>query len=158
MAEILASLDDINTELPSDEVGASSSEYPMVVTATDDNSNLLQIAIARTVRAYLSGTVDSVILMGWNSPANTPETIRVAAAKLIAAQLYFNQTARTSLTIDELSFAQKRYNEGMDILNKIISGEIILGAEVPTTTPALTVLDFHPTDDTDRAFTMGMEL
>lgn len=163
MSEILATVDDVNTELPSTETGASSSEYPFVVQATADNTDLLQIEVARLVRAYLSRTVESATLMSWQvnpdvGQTEPPEAIRVAAAKLIASNLYFNHTARTSVTVDELSFAQKRYNEAMEILNKIILGEIILGPEVPTTTPALTALDFHPSDDTDRAFTMGMEL
>jgi hypothetical protein len=158
MAEILASLDDINAELPSEETDGSTSGYPTVVEATDENTYLLQVSVARVVRGYLSGAVDSVTLMGWDQPTDTPEVIRVIAAKFIAAQLFFNQSARTSLTIDDQSFAQKRYDEAMDMLNKILEGVILLGPEVPVVTASLDLLDFFPVDDTDRAFTRSMEL
>jgi hypothetical protein len=150
--EILASLDDINPELPSVD------EQP-VVEATSENTGLIQVNVARVVRAYLSATVDSATLMSWDQPTDTPETIRVIAGKLIAANLYFDFAARTSLVIDDNSFAQKRYDEAMEMLNKIVAGEIVIGpgAEAPATL-GLDELDFHPVDDTDRAFTMDMEL
>jgi hypothetical protein len=151
MAEILASIGDINAELPSQD------DQP-VIEASEENTALLQLSVARTVRGYLSSAVDSTTLMSWDQPADTPEIIRVVAGKLIAAQLYFNFAARSSFTIDDNSFAQKRYDEAMAILNKILEGEILLGPEVPVESAAMSELDFHPVDDTDRAFTMGMEL
>lgn len=158
MAEILATVEDINAELPSRDTGGSTSGYPVVVEATEENTTLLQVSVARVVRAYLSGVVDGTILMGWDTPVEAPEPVRVIAAKMIAAQLYFNSASRTNLTIDERNFAQIRYNEAMDMLNKIISGEILLGAVVPTETGTMSDEDYHPVDDTDRAFTMGMQL
>lgn len=156
--EILASVDDINAELPGIETGGTTSGYPFVVEATAENTGLIQISVARVVRAYLSGVVDSVELMSWDQPNDTPETIRVIAAKLIAAQLYFNHASRTTVVIDENSFAQKRYNEALEMLNKIVTGEIKIGEEAPTETINMDAEDFHPQDDTDRAFTMGMQL
>lgn len=158
MPEILASIEDINSELPSRDTGGTTSGYPVVVEATMENTALLQISIARVVRAYLSGVVDSAILMGWDNPTDTPEPIRPIAAKMIAAQLYFNHASRTNLTIDERNFAQIRYNEAMDMLNKIIAGEILLGPEVPTESAAMGEEDGFPVDDTNRAFSMGLEL
>lgn len=150
--EILASLDDINAELPSGE------DQPVVV-ATDDNTELLQISVARIVRGNLSRLLDVATLVGWSVPTKTPELIRVAAAKLIAAQLYFNNTARTTPTIDRDSFAQKRYDEAMAIINGVIAGSLDL-IDVTTETPedTMSTLDFFPVDATDRAFTRGMNL
>jgi len=151
--EILASIDDINAELPSQD------EAPLpVIEANEENTNLIQVSIARVVRGYLSSAVDSVTLMSWDTPDDTPEIIRVIAAKFIAAQLYFNYAARTSLTIDVRNFAQLRYDEAMAILNGILEGTILLGPEVEVETASLELTDGFPVDDTDRAFTMGMEL
>ena len=149
--EILASLNDINAELPSENPEA-------VATATADNTDLLQISVARVVRGYLSTVVPRETLMLWSSPEATPETIRVIAAKLIASQHYFNQVAKTSLDIDPSSFAQKRYDEAMALLNAILDGSIIIddGSGGIITAESLSELDFWPIDDTDRAFTLGM--
>lgn len=151
MAEILASLDDINAELPA--TGSNTT-----VVADDDNTSLLQISIARVVRGYLSRVIDTATLVLWASPETTPELVRTIAGKLIAAQLFFNETAKSSLTIEDNSFAQKRYDEAIALLNDIISGEIILEDIVINPVEDLTTLDFFPTDATDRAFRMGMEL
>ena len=153
--EILASLDDINAELPSESPEA-------VAAATDDNTDLLQISVARVVRGYLSNTFSREVLMTWDTPDNTPEIIRVIAGKLIASQHYFNQTAKTSLVIDPDSFAQKRYDEAMALLQGIVDGSIIVelpgNGTLPPNVTVLSDLDFFPIDDTDRAFTLGMDL
>lgn len=157
MAEILASLDDINAELPSESPEA-------VAVATDENTDLLQISAARVVRGYLSSMYSRETLVGWDSPDNTPEIIREIAAKLIASSHFFNQTAKTSLIIDPDSFAQKRYDEAMALLNGIIDGSIAVilpdppGGVLDPGITALSELDFFPVDDTDRAFTLGMQL
>jgi hypothetical protein len=161
--EILASIDDVNAYLPSSDVGGNTSGYPVVVDATMENTALLQVSAARVIRGYLSSVIDSTILMGWDEPAHTPDIIREAAAKMIAAQLYFNHSARTSLTIEENSFAQKRYDQCMLILDKIIAGEIIVvppdgNGPAPVPADAMTHEDYFPVDETDRAFTMSMEL
>ena len=152
--EILASLDDINAELPSESPEA-------VAAATETNTDLLQISVARVVRGYLSNTFSREVLMTWDTPANTPEIVRVIAAKLIASQHYFNQTAKTSLDIDPNSFAQKRYDEAMAILEGIAAGSIVVipptGGELVPDVTAVSELDFWPIDDTDRAFTLGQQ-
>jgi len=158
MAEILASTEDINAELPSRETGGTTSGYPVVVEATAENTGMLQVSVARVVRGYLSRVLDGATLMSWDEPTDTPEVIRVIAAKMIAAQLYFNSASRTSLTIDERSFSQIRYDEAMAMLNAIIAGEIILVEAPPVATAAMDAEDHFPVDDTDRAFTMGMKL
>src|SRR4051794_33232194 len=131
MAEILASLDDIKANLDEN-----------VADATDENTELLQISISRIVRGYLSGIVDNVTLQGWRTPEITPEIIREAAAKLIAAQHYFNEISKTSPIIDADSYAQKLYDEAMAILQKIVDGVIVIPDIVVVTDYSLSDLDF----------------
>jgi hypothetical protein len=151
MAEILASIDDINANLPS-------IDNVPVVEATSENADLIQVSVARVVRGYLSSAVDGATLMSWVDPDSTPDIVREVAAMLIAAQVYFNFAARTSLTLEDTNFAQKLYDKAILILDKILAGLIIIGDEVPVVTEAMTADDFWPVDDTDRAFTMSMEL
>lgn len=151
MAEILASLDDINANLDQN-----------VVVADDDNTALIQISVSRIVRGFLNGAVDNVLLQSWRSPETTPEIIREAAGLFIAAQHYYNEISKTEPVIPQDSYAQVLYDRGMALLNGILSGQIIIVDPdtdiVIGTTDAMSVLDSHPSDDTDRAFTMGMIL
>lgn len=146
--EIMATLDDVNGNLDG-----------TVIEATADNSNLVQISVARVIRGYLSPLYDSATLMGWATPEDTPETIREIAAKLIAAQVYFHLAARQSFDINDDNYAQRLYDEAMKMLQGIIDGTIIVGeeGEVPVG-PGLSEGDYFPVDDTDRAFSMSMEL
>jgi hypothetical protein len=150
ITEIMASLEDINAELDGE-----------VIEANSDNTALVQINVSRMIRGYLSRVVSTVTMATWDNPEDTPDILRVCAAKFIAAQVYFNYAARTSLTIDQDSFAQKRYDEAMAILQGIIDGLILLedpGTEPIVPADLIGALDFHPQDATDRAFTVGMEL
>lgn len=149
--EILATLDDINANLPSID------DKP-VIEATDESTALIQLSVARVVRGYLSGVVDSTTLMSWDSPDNTPDIVREIASMLIAAQVYFNYAARTNLTIDDDNFAQRMYDKAVALLQRIVDGLISLGPVVIEPTDALGSLDYHPVDDTDRAFTMNLQL
>lgn len=146
--EIMATLDDINGYLDG-----------TVISADSNNSNLVQIGAARMIRAYLSSVVDSTTLMSWSTPELTPETIREIASLLIASQVFYNAAASTSSSVEDIHYAQRLYDRAMDMLNKIVSGEIIIGADVVVEpVDHISGIDFFPTDDTDRAFTMGMEL
>jgi hypothetical protein len=153
MAEILATVSDINASLPSEDFDGSGA----VVTATDENTALLQISVARVVRGFLSGVVDQETLMAWIEPDLTPEPVREAAAKMIAAQLFMQRVTRTTALIDERHYAQVLYDQAMAILNGIKDGTILL-EEVVVVGDSMSLFDFHPVDDTDRAFSMGMEL
>jgi hypothetical protein len=153
MAEILASLDDINANLPSEE--------NVVVEATTANSDLIQVSVARIVRGYLSSTLTSEILMSWSSPDVTPQIIREIAGKLIAAQLFFQETSKSSLDIDPNSFAQLLYNQAIALLTGIVAGSIWIdvpegGLPIPDT--GMSTLDFFPVDQTDMVFSKGMKL
>jgi hypothetical protein len=145
--ELLASLDDINAQLDGD-----------IIQATPNNTRLIQVSVARVVRAYLSRVIDAPTLASWTSPDSTPETIREVAGKMIAAQLYSNETARSSTLMPPTHAAQIMYNQAMEILNQIIEGDIDIPNVVLTPIEGLSDLDYFPVDATDRAFTMGMNL
>jgi len=154
--EIMASLDDVNAHLDG-----------QVIEATPDNTDLVQVSVARIIRGYLGRVLDTVTLVSWTSPDVTPEIIREVASMLIAAQVYFNESARTSLIIEDQNFAQRLYDQAMALLQLILDGQIavIPPDGVPPTNGTgvvppdiLTTEDFFPVDDTDRAFTLGMQL
>lgn len=145
--EILASLDDIQAHLPD-----------RIAIADSDDTQLIQISVARIVRGYLARVIANGTLVSWVDPATTPELIREIAGRLIAAQLFFNKTAESSTNIEERSFAQLKYNEAIAMLDGIIAGELVLDGVVIGDTSSISDLDFFPIDDTDRAFTLGMEL
>lgn len=149
MPEILASIDDVNANLP------ASDDTPVVV-ATDENSSLVQISVVRIVRGYLSRAFDNSILMSWRAPDTTPEIIREIAAKLIASQVFYNKTAEASPQIAENSVSQRLYDEGISMLQQIIAGDIIIDG-LSITATQLSDLDYWPNSDTDRAFTMGQQ-
>jgi hypothetical protein len=153
-SELLASLNDINAWLDG-----------QVVQATGDNTALIQIAMSRVVKGYLAKVVDPVTMAGWIDPPHTPDIIREIASMLIAAQLYFDEMSRTSIIIEDMSYAQKLYDRAMLMLNDIIEGKLAIINGSGGTTPipitpedSLTTEDFFPIDDTDRAFTLSMKL
>jgi len=151
--EIMATLEDVNAHLDGE-----------VIEATPDNTDLVQVSVARVIRGYLSPLYDSATLMAWATPETTPQIIREIASMLIASQVYFNEAARTSLIIDDDNFAQRLYDQAMALLQRVVDGLIIIppdeegGGEVIGPVLEITDEDFFPVDDTDRAFTMGMQL
>jgi hypothetical protein len=148
--EILASLDDVNAHLDGE-----------VIEADANNSNLVQISVARIVRGYLAAVVDAPTLMSWQTPETTPDMPREIASMLIAAQVYFNLAARQSLDLSNDNFAQRLYTEAMAMLQGIVDGTIPLGGidgGIITTGADMGDQDYFPIDSTDRAFTVGMIL
>jgi hypothetical protein len=147
-AEILASLNDVNTHLPDDKAKMK-----------DSDDDLLQIDAARYIRSLLTGFFSVTTLNGWDTPANTPETIRGIAGRIIAAKYY---ATLYSEDIDTTSnYAQSLYNEANQMIDMIRVGTITVvdssGNEVPTESGgALESDDFWPNDTTDGPFfTMG---
>jgi hypothetical protein len=145
--EILASLKDINAHLDG-----------TIIEADADNTSLIQVSVNRIVKGYLSRVVPNATMTTWTSPENTPDIVREAASMLIASQLYFNRTSRSSTATGPNTYAQKLYDDGIALLNQIIEGDVIIPDIVVTPIEGLTDLDYFPIDDTDRAFTMGMNL
>jgi hypothetical protein len=150
--QILASIDDINGNL--DDV---------VIQANDENTDLIQISVARVIRGYLSRIFPTTILVGWDTPDHTPEIIREIAGMLIAAQHYYVQISAQSNDILDTHYAQRLYDRAMLLLQGVLSGEIDVidpstGDELPgDDAVSMGTLDFFPVDATDRAFTMGQQ-
>ena|SRR5215471_8269564 len=150
--EIMATLDDVNAHLDGE-----------VIEATPDNTDLVQVSVARLIRGYLGRMVDSVTLASWSTPDATPDIIREIASMLIAANVYFHESARTSLTIEDNNFAQRLYDQAIALLQGIIDGQITIDGGGGATNgeivspEILSIEDFFPIDATDRAFTMGQQ-
>ena len=152
MAEILASVEDVNAYLED-----------RVVKADDINTELIQISVARIVRGYLARVVSNTTMATWVDPASTPDIVREISAMLIASQLFFDKTIMSAVDIDDRHYAQILYDRAMKLLADILAGIVELpidggddgGATADT---GMSDLDFFPVDDTDRAFTLGMRL
>lgn len=89
----------------------------------DDRSDIYMDA-ERVVRGYLYGVVDSAVVALWITPAATPEIIRSIAGRLAAARIYRNRFGEQSMT--DPGYAQTLYKEAMDMLNSIISGDVLI--------------------------------
>jgi|SRR5215831_12533644 len=149
--EILATLDDVNAHFDSE-----------VIEADANNTKLVQVSVARVVKGYLARILDPPTLAGWATPETTPDIIREIASMLIAAQVYFNYAARTSLLLENNNFAQRLYDEAIAMLNMILSGQLVIQDPVTDLPIVITSpeymedgLDYFPIDDTDRAFSMS---
>lgn len=150
----LCSIDDINSYLP---VGQTTPQ--VVVEADNVNVQLIQISVARIVRGYLSRILSTATMAVWSDPEHTPDIIREVAAMLAASQLFINQVSATSLDVDIRHWGQLLYDRAVLLLEGIVGGSISLGDGVIVDTPeTMTTEDFFPIDDTDRAFSMSMEL
>lgn len=117
--ELLASVDDINTHLPTDKLDASSGDG-VVVSAI----NLFEIDTSRLIKGYLSGVYTPTTLASWADPASTPEYIRSIAGRFIAA-FYYAQRYSEDLDHDS-NYAQGVYLEAMGMLDCVRIGEVIL--------------------------------
>lgn len=155
--QILASLDDINSNLDG-----------TVVQANAENTALIQVSVNRIVKGYLARVIDPADMVTWTTPVNTPDIIREIAGKLIAAQLYANETAKSTTEITPNHYSQHLYNQVINtdpkngapgLLDQVISGDLPLPPPIPSTPlESMSDQDYFPIDDTDRAFTMGMNL
>lgn len=147
MPPILATIDDINAHLDG-----------QVINADEINTELLQVSVARVIRGYLSRVIPVSTLATWTEPDLTPEIIREVAGMLIAAQLFFDKTAQTTVEVADRHYAQILYDRAMKTLDQIIEGLIEIPEIVVDPVAGLSTEDFFPVDDTDRAFSMSMEL
>ena len=148
--EILASLDDINTHLPSDKARID-----------DADDNLLQIDAARYIRSLLAGFFDAATLVSWDTPANTPDLIRGVAGRIIAAKYY--ATLYSEDTTETSAFAQSLYNEANLMIDDIRLGRrVVLDANeapIPIVSAGLSDTMFWPNDSTSGpVVTMDMRL
>lgn len=124
---------DINVHLPTDKISAE--EGDLLEEIKED--------IERIIKGYLAGHVDAAILVTWATPDTTPATIRAIGGRLGAAFIYRKRYSEDSL--DDPQYAQFKYNEAMQMLQMIISGDIVID---PTDPGGITfTLDmFYPND------------
>lgn len=134
MANILADLNDINTNLPEDKLHAD-----------DTDVDLLQVEVARYIRSLLSGTFTKTTISSWDTPAHTPEIIRSVAGRLIAAKFYSIRYAEDN---DESKYATDLYGAAIADLMCIRSGDISVldsnGDPIDPTGTAFSSDDFWP--------------
>lgn len=147
MAEILATLDDVNAHLPSD-----------IITLTNAEDDQLQIDAERIIKGFLAGTFTAATLAGWSDPDDTPEVIRSIAGRFIAAFFYKKRFAASSPDVP--AYAQDKYDEAWEMLQSVKSGEIVLVEVLEEVDFGghLAQDDFFPNDSADPPkFTMDMQ-
>lgn len=137
----LCSLDDINVHLPQDKL--------QVLNADDDAP---QLDAERIIKGTLSDTFSPAELASWSTPATTPEMIRAIAGRFVAALVYARAFSSELAEVPE--WAQRLYDDAMNMLNGIVAGTITLPevSETPNTGGKLTSDDFYPNDDTPGPF------
>lgn len=138
---ILASIDDINTHLPTDKLDASDSSALAAI-------SLFSIDVDRLVKGTLSGVFTPTILASWATPTDTPEWIRRAAGMLIAAMWYSNRFSEDNAGVVP-GFAQEQYNCGMSMLMQVQQGQVIIPiSEAPTAGTLFSEAFFQPNSQT----------
>lgn len=149
MAQILASLTDINGFLPDDKAHLS-----------DGEDGQYQIDASRVIKGNLAGVFTPVTLKGWDAPSNTPALIRGIAGRLIAAKYYSKLYSEDEP--DGSTYAQNLYNEAVGMLAQIREGLLLVvdDNQVPIEDNQLSLTDavFEPNDSTiGPIFSIGME-
>lgn len=109
--ELLASLSEVNGFL------AKNNE---VTDALDDQ---MQVDASNLIKSQLAGVFQPATISAWADPGTTPTTIRMIAARLIAARWYAKQfTGNESTKIP--TYAQSLFDEAMNLLKAIRMGYI----------------------------------
>lgn len=108
---------DIQVHLPADKFNVSVEDYP-------DDLLKVKLDVERVVKGRLSGTFTPLTLAGWSDPDATPETLRAVGGRLAAALLYSLRLAEDYP--DEALYARRKYREGLDMLEMIVEGAMVL--------------------------------
>lgn len=142
-----ANLEDINTHLPEDKL-----------VMTDANSPKLMLDAERIIRGYLVGVIEPAKLAAWVDPDHTPELIRSIAGRLIAAAYYATRYSEDAVDIPK--YAQNKYNEALNMLQRIQSGKVVLvdvdGVTIDRNAAQFDTDWFRP-NDSKPTFTMGQK-
>lgn len=117
----------------------------------------VKIDVERIIRGYLAGVIDSATMATWTTPTAVPAIIRAVGGRLGAALIYRLRYSEDS--VDDPSYAQMKYNEGMRMLQDIISGAITIEELPDDDTGAFSNEFFLPNNDTTDTpkFTMGAQ-
>lgn len=109
--ELLASLVEVNGFLSTDKQVRDSLDDQMQV----DASNL--------IKSQLVGVFQPATIASWADPSTTPASIRLIAARLIAARWYVKQITGTDTTKIP-AYAQQLFDEALSMLASIRSGSL----------------------------------
>lgn len=89
----------------------------------DSLDDQMQIDASNLIKSQLTGVFQPATIAGWVDPTSTPATIRLIAARLIAARQYAKQI--TGTTDNKIpAYAQLLYNEALAMLAGIKMGTI----------------------------------
>ena len=142
---MLASLDDINTFLPTDKLEARDGDERIARHQTD---------VDRVIKGYLSSTFSAVTLAAWADPDSTPGFIRSIAGRLIAA-FHYGRSYTEDLPDWDRTYPQRIYNEAMQMLEQVRTGDVIV-VEDETPSTQFSSNFFYPGKDSEPVFTMDM--
>lgn len=109
MAEVLASLSDINAHLPSN---------VQIDNSVDDS---LQVDALRLIRGQLVTIFTPAVLVSWDKPDDTPELIRSIAGRLIASK-YYARLVSGETGDAEPPYSISLYQQAVGILADIRAG------------------------------------
>ena len=137
---------DINKFLPQDKLQAETA--PLLEEIKEDAD--------RIVKGNLAGYVDALEMAAWTTPDDTPVIIRAIGGRLCAAQIYRRAYSEDSL--DDPTYAQTLYDQAMELLMRIISGDLSIDDTIVPGIELTTDL-FYPNDPNTDApkFTMSSE-
>jgi hypothetical protein len=144
--QILASINDINGELPD------------LVKITDADDMQYQIDAKRLINSQLAGIFSPATLQSWITPDVTPGLIRLIAGKLIASQHYAIQFSQENT--DRSSYAADLYAAALQMIAGIRSGMLIVVDDSGVPIDAGGTLDLNSATDvlvTTPVFTMDRE-
>lgn len=133
----LASLEDVQTHLPSDK---------LTLTGSEGEYLLAQIDTERVIKGALSAQFQLSTLAAWADPSATPAYVRAIAGRLTASFYYrlrYAEDVADSGTDGEASYAQFKYDEAMMMLQGVIDGTVVL-EEIQETEPTVSDLRFYP--------------
>jgi hypothetical protein len=145
----LADISDVTTYLPVDRIpttGADITGY--------------QLTVERMIKAYLTGVYTPLTLSTWTTPDNTPAIIREVAGKLIAGLRYRDRTSEEEPGgISNDNYGQRLYNEAMDMLRAVRSGDMslvdVVSGDVVATDSGVGI-QYFPSDNAPL-FTIGQQ-
>ena len=145
----LADISDVLTYLPADRIPTISNDITGY-----------QLTVERMIKAYLTDVYTPVTLASWTSPDTTPQIIRETAGKLIAGLRYRDRTSEEEPGgIPDDNYGQRLYNEAMDMLRAVRSGDMslvdVVSGEVVATDTGFGI-QYFPSDNTPL-FTIGQQ-
>lgn len=143
---MLASLDDINTHLPTDKLEATDGNPEIDRHNTD---------VDRLIKGYLSDAFEATTLATWADPSTTPDYIRAIAGRLVAA-FYYARRYSENIPDWDRTYPQRLYNEAMAMLEMVRSGQVDLPEVTEPVGTEFSADFWGPIPKPEPVFTMDM--